>query len=132
MISFSGGASSVALHLSLQASLSGMCAIHGNDGDAPASPVPLPGESGGPPCPVCPLAPSGVVPFRPPFLGVFWAPSPFRCVFGARWVCWPEPLGWSPFREAASLGAATPPLGSVPSGPGAPLLGRPIGFWPPM
>ena len=79
MISFSGGASSVALHLSLQASLSGMCAIHGNDGDAPASPVPLPGESGGPPCPVCPLAPSGVVPFRPPFPGAFWAPSPFRC-----------------------------------------------------
>ena len=41
-------------------------------------------ESGGPPCPVCPLAPSGVVPFRPPFPGVFWAPAPFRCVFGAR------------------------------------------------
>ena len=39
--------------------------------------VPFPGEPGGPPCSVCPLAPSGAVPFRPPFPGVFWAPPPF-------------------------------------------------------
>ena len=132
MSSSCGGTSSVALHWSLRTSLSGMCAIHWNDGDAAASPVPLPRESGGPPCPVCPSTPSGVVPFRPPFPGVSWAPAPSRCVCGARWVRWPEPLGWSPFRGAASLGAAALPVGSVPSGPGAPLLGRPIGLWPPM
>ena len=130
MISFCGGASSVALHLSLRASLSGMCAIHWNDGDAPASPVPLPRESGGL------RAPSVVDPFRggavpAPFPGVFWLLHRSG-VSLCQVVCWPEPLGWFPFREAASLGAVTPPLGSVPSGPGAPRLGRPRGFWPPM